>query len=135
VTNLVGQQRAGNRVGNRRPKHVARDLDRRASGYHDQSAGRAPQDDGKPDERLDRRKQVERERKRGGGEQIEVDSDTLIGIVSKAVALDPVEGTAVKPFLQVARGQPLAPSESKHLPQIAVVDRDHTERECKRGER
>ena len=71
MTDLICQERADNRIGNGCPKHVALNLDRRASHHDDQRARRAPQDDGEPDECLDRREQVEREKKRGGGQQIE----------------------------------------------------------------
>jgi hypothetical protein len=63
----------------------------------------------------------------------EVDSDALIRVVDKAVALDAVEGAVAQPFLQVACGQPLAPSEAKHLLQLAVVDGDRDGRERKPG--
>jgi hypothetical protein len=54
--------------------------------------------------------------KRVGGEHIEIDSDSLVGVVGKPIALDAVEGAICQPFPEVARGQPLAPSKAKHLP-------------------
>jgi hypothetical protein len=53
VTDLVCEERAGNRIGNGSPKHVARNLNGRDSDRDAQRARRVPKDDGEPGERLD----------------------------------------------------------------------------------